>query len=325
LIVTARTLLDAAYGKNAVGHYSVNNMEQVLAVLEGNREARAPFLLAFSKSAFGYASLPMIEGLARAADRLAPDLLFAVHLDHGDEPTCHVAIESGAFSSVMIDGSAFPFEENVAVTSRVVRHAHARGLSVEAELGALRGVEDDIHVEAGHAAFTDPAEAATFVRRTGCDSLAVAVGTVHGPNKFKAGEGIKFDRLAEIARALPGLPLVLHGSSSLPRQELERVNAAGGKVETGTRGVGPDDMRQAVRRGVAKINIDADSRLVWTRVHREFFLKHPDNIDFRKPGREYVKEFGALIKIRSQDLGSAGTLPALLHLVRGDLEPAAAR
>jgi len=315
VIVTGDTLLKDAHRRYAVGHYSLNNLEQVLAALEGHRRAQAPFFLAFSKSACAYATLPFVVALARAAEALRPELLFAVHLDHGDEPTCHAAIDSGVFSSVMIDGSAFPFAENVAVTSRVVRHGHARGVSVEAELGALRGVEDDVRLDV--ARFTDPEEAARFAEETGCDSLAVAVGTVHGPHKFKAGQGIDFAHLGRIQAMVPSLPLVLHGSSSLPARELARINAAGGKVDEGTRGVSPEDMRRAVAAGVGKINIDADARLVWTRVHREYFREHPDNIDFRKPGRVYLEELAQLVEGRSRELGSAGKLGALLALVRG--------
>lgn len=315
MIVTGETLLREAHRGYAVGHYSLNNLEQVLAVLEGHQRAQAPFFLAFSRSALGYASLPAAVALAKAAETLRPELVFAVHLDHGDEPTCHAAIDSGAFSSVMIDGSALPFSENVAVTRRVVLHAHARGLSVEAELGALRGVEDDVRSDT--ARFTDPSEAARFAEESGCDSLAVAVGTVHGPHKFKAGQGIDFAHLARIAAAVPRLPLVLHGSSSLPRSELARINAAGGQVDEGTRGVSREDMQRAVASGVAKINIDADARLVWTRVHREYFRDHPENIDFRKPGRLYVEELAKLVEARSQELGSAGRLGSLFRLVRG--------
>lgn len=316
VIVTAKTLLAEAYGKYAVGHYSVNNIEQVLAVMRGNEKAQAPFILAFSKSAFAYATEEMIEAVARAAGLLFPRLAFAVHLDHGDESTCHVAIDSGAFSSVMIDASSLPFEANMETTRRVVLHAHARGISVEAEIGALKGVEDEVDVD--KARFTDPNEAASFARESGCDSLAVAVGTVHGPQKFKPGQGINFERLRRIRDAVPGLPLVLHGSSSLPRAEIARVNAAGGKVDPNTRGVSPEDMGNAVAAGVAKINIDADSRLVWTRVHREYFRDHPENIDFRKPGKMYMEEFAALVLARSGELGSASQLGYLMEKIRGN-------
>lgn len=308
MIVTTQALLRTAYGRFAVGHYSCNNLEQVLAVARGNTNARAPFVLAFSRSARTYASPEMLEAIARAAESLFPELVFAVHLDHGDEETCHEATDSGVYSSVMIDASARSFEENVHITRRVVDHAHARGLSVEAELGALRGAEEDMSVAEGSERYTDPEEAARFVSETGCDSLAVAVGTVHGPHKFRAGEGISLDRLESIRQAVPGTPLVLHGSSTIPADELSRINAAGGAFEVDTRGVSAEETRAAVARGVAKINIDADSRLVWTRVHREYFRDHPDNIDFRKPGDLFMKEFAKLVVERSDILGSAGKL-----------------
>jgi fructose-bisphosphate aldolase class II len=317
VIITGATLLADAYGKYAVGHYSVNNLEQVLAVLKGNEAAQAPFFLAFSKSSFNYGSEVMAEAIARAAGALYPNLAFAVHLDHGDEPTCHAAIDSGVFTSVMIDASSLPFAQNVSTTRRVVRHAHALGISVEAEIGALMGVEDHISVDEQGARLTDPREAAEFAKASGCDSLAVAVGTVHGPNKFKAGQGINFERLQQIHEAVPGLPLVLHGSSSLPAAEIARINAAGGQVNPNTRGTMPEDMRKAVPCGVAKINIDADARLVWTRVHREYFRDHPENIDFRKPGKAYIEAFAALVQSRSAELGSASRLGQLLPVIQG--------
>ena len=208
----------------------------------------------------------------------------------------------------MIDASHFPFEENVAITRRVVERAHARGISVEAELGMLGGVEEDIAVDEKHAMLTDADEAADFVRLAECDSLAVAIGTSHGAYKFQGGQGLHFDRLAEIQRHLPGFPLVMHGSSSVPREEVERINAAGGAMDPSARGVDEDEFVKAVPLGVTKVNIDTDGRLVWTRVHREFFRDQPEKFDFRAPGKIFMADYAGFIAHKNEKLGSAGRL-----------------
>ena len=250
----------------------------------------------------------MLEGLIRAAEELYPEAVFAVHLDHGDEETAYECIESGFYSSVMIDASHMPFEQNIATTRRVVEAAHARGISVEAELGMLGGVEEDIAVDEKHAMLTDPAEAEEFVERSGCDSLAVAIGTSHGAYKFKGRQSLHFERLAQIQERLPGFPLVMHGSSSVPRQEVERINAAGGALDPSARGVDEDDFARAVPLGVTKVNIDTDGRLVWTRVHREFFRDHPEKFDFRDPGKTFMAAYADFIAHKNEKLGSAGQL-----------------
>jgi fructose-bisphosphate aldolase class II len=239
---------------------------------------------------------------------LYPEAVFAVHLDHGDEQTCYDCIDSGFYSSVMIDASHEPFEENIAITKRVVERAHAAGISVEAELGMLGGVEEDIQVDEKHAMLTDPDEAKEFVERSGCDSLAVAIGTSHGAYKFAGSQGLHFERMAEIQKNLPGFPLVMHGSSSVPQEEVQRINAAGGALG-GAKGVDVDEFAKAVPLGVTKVNIDTDGRLVWTRVHREYFRDHPDGFDFRKPGKIFIPAYADFIVHKSQKLLSAGTLP----------------
>jgi fructose-bisphosphate aldolase, class II len=228
-----------------------------------------------------------------------------VHLDHGDEETCYDCIDSGFYSSVMIDASHDPFEQNVAITKRVVDRAHAKGISVEAELGMLGGVEEDIKVEEGNACLTDPAEAERFVKETGCDSLACAIGTSHGAFKFKGKQSLHFDVLEKIKARLPGFPLVMHGSSSVPKEEVDRINAAGGKI-AGSMGVDPNEYLPAAKLGVTKVNIDTDGRLVWTRVHREFFRDKPAEFDFRPPGKIFIEEYAKFIASRNQLLGSAG-------------------
>lgn len=308
MIVTTSELFRVAYGRFAVGAYNINNMEQVLALFQGNAQSRAPFIVQISRGSRQYANASVIEALIRAAERIYPEAIFAVHLDHGDEETAYNCIESGSYSSVMIDASRHPFAKNVAITRRVVERAHAEGISVEAELGVLGGVEEDIQVDEKHAMLTDPEEAAEFVRRTNCDSLAVAIGTSHGAYKFTGGQGLHFERLAEIQRHLPDFPLVMHGSSSVPRGEVERINAAGGAIPTTARGVDEAEFARAVPLGVTKVNIDTDGRLVWTRVHREFFRDRPAEFDFRAPGRAFVAEYAALVAHKNEKLGSAGRL-----------------
>jgi fructose-bisphosphate aldolase class II len=229
-------------------------------------------------------------------------------LDHGDEEAAYDCIDSGFYSSVMIDASHHPFEENVAITRRVVERAHAKGVSVEAELGQLGGVEEDIAVDEKHAKLTDPDEAKEFVRLTECDSLAVAIGTSHGAFKFTGKQGLHFDRMAQIQERLPGFPLVMHGSSSVPAEEVARINAAGGGMDPSAKGVNEDEFVKAVPLGVTKVNIDTDGRLVWTRVHREFFRDQPEKFDFRGPGKIYMAEYAKFIAHKNGKLGSAGRL-----------------
>jgi len=317
MIVTTRDLFDIAYGRFAVGAYNINNMEQALGLFEGHRRARAPFIVQLSRGARAYAGVRMLEAILRAAEEEYPEAVFAVHLDHGDEETCYDAIDSGFYSSVMIDASHDPFDENVAATRRVVERAHAAGISVEAELGMLGGVEEDIVVDEKHAMLTDPEEAQLFVAQSGCDALAVAIGTSHGAYKFSGGQGIHFGRVAEIQKRLPGFPLVMHGSSSVPREEVERINAAGGALDPSAKGVDEAEFARAVPLGVTKVNIDTDGRLVWTRVHREHFRDDPANFDFRKPGRILVEEYAQFIVHKSGKLGSAGVVDEVRETLSG--------
>ena len=231
-----------------------------------------------------------------------------MHLDHGDEATCYDCIDSNFYSSVMIDASSQPYEENIAITRRVVEAAHAKGIVVEAELGMLGGVEEHVKVDEANAKLTDPAQARDFVERSGCDSLAVAIGTSHGAFKFSGTQSLHFDVLSQIQQKLPGFPLVMHGSSSVPQEEVARINAAGGKLG-GAKGVDASQFRQAAQLGVTKINIDTDGRLVWTRVHREFFLEHPEKFDLRDPGKIYMSEYAKFIAAKNDYLGSIGQLP----------------
>ncbi len=321
MIVTTADLFRIAYGRFAIGAYNINNMEQALGLFQGGIRAQAPLIIQLSKGARSYAGAPMIEAIIRAAEEMYPDAVFAVHLDHGDEQTCYESIDSGFFSSVMIDASHAPFAENVATTRRIVERAHAKGLSVEAELGMLGGVEEDIKVDEKHALLTDPDEAKAFVDQSGCDSLAVAIGTSHGAYKFKGSQGLHLERLAEIQQRIPGFPLVMHGASSVPQDEVVRVNAAGGKLDASASGVPEGQFEKAVPLGVTKVNIDTDGRLIWYRVHRESMTQQPELIDFRKPGKEFVAEYANFIVHKSQVLGCSGTLPE----VRAALTARAAR
>jgi fructose-bisphosphate aldolase class II len=310
MIVTTAQLFKHAYGKYAVGAYNINNAEQAMGLFRGCIQSQAPFIIQISKGARKYTDKRMLEAIIRAAGDIYPEAIYAVHLDHGDEDTCYDCIKSGFFSSVMIDASHETFEKNAEITKRVVIAAHAKGLSVEAELGMLGGVEEDIKVEDGHAALTNPVEAKEFVEKTGCDSLACAIGTSHGAYKFKGRQSLHFDILEKIKALLPGFPLVMHGSSSVPKDEVDKINAAGGTM-SGSVGVDPNEYLPAAKLGVTKVNIDTDGRLVWTRVHREYFRDHPGEFDFRPPGKIFMDEYAKFIASRNDYLGSSGQLPDL--------------
>ena len=307
MIVTTAQLFKHAYGKYAVGAYNINNAEQAMGLFKGAIASQAPFIIQISKGARKYTDKRMLEAIIRAADEIFPTAIFAVHLDHGDEETCYDCIKSGFYSSVMIDASHDPYEKNVAITKRVVDAAHAKGISVEAELGMLGGVEEDIKVEDGNACLTDPDEAKDFVTKTGCDSLACAIGTSHGAFKFKGRQSLHFDVLQKIKALLPGFPLVMHGSSSVPKDEVDRINAAGGQIKD-SMGVDVNEYLPAAKLGVTKVNIDTDGRLVWTRVHREFFRDKPGEFDFRPPGKIFIEEYAKFIASRNVLLGSANQL-----------------
>ena len=310
MIVTTAQLFTHAYGKYAVGAYNINNAEQAMGLFRGAIQSQAPFIIQISKGARKYTEKRMLEAIIRSAAEIFPEAIFAVHLDHGDEETCYDCIKSGFYSSVMIDASHDPFDQNVAITKRVVDAAHARGISVEAELGMLGGVEEDIKVEEGNACLTDPDEAQEFVKLTGCDSLACAIGTSHGAFKFKGRQSLHFDVLEKIQVRLPGFPLVMHGSSSVPKDEVDRINAAGGTI-AGSMGVDPNEYLPAAKLGVTKVNIDTDGRLVWTRVHREFFRDKAGEYDFRPPGKIFMDEYAKFIASRNVLLGSANQLADL--------------
>jgi len=307
MIVTTKELFENAYGKFAIGAYNINNLEQCMGLFQGCLDSQAPFIIQISKGARSYTHKAMLEYVIRASEEVFPGAIFAVHLDHGDEETCYDCIESGFYSSVMIDASHEDFDNNIAATHRVVEAAHAKGISVEAELGQLGGVEEHVSVDEADAKLTDPAQAKEFIERSGCDCLACAIGTSHGAFKFSGTQGLHFDVLEEIQRQVPGFPLVMHGSSSVPQEEVARINAAGGEL-AGAKGVDAEQFKRASELGVTKINIDTDGRLVWTRVHREFFKEQPEQFDLRKPGTIFMGEYAKFIAAKNEYLGSAGTL-----------------
>ena len=294
-LVTSTEMFKKAYdGGYAIGAFNVNNMEIVQGITEACREEKAPVILQVSKGARAYANHTYLVKLVEAAVLECPEIPIALHLDHGpDFETCKACIDGG-FTSVMIDASSKPFAENIEITRKVVEYAHDHGVVVEAELGTLAGIEDDVKVSAEDSSYTHPEEVEEFVSKTGCDSLAIAIGTSHGAYKFKPGTKpqLRFDVLEEVSRRLPGFPIVLHGSSSVPQNYVEMINAHGGKMP-GAIGVPEDQLRHAAELSVCKINIDSDLRLAMTGTIREFFDAHPDKFDPReylKPARANIKE-----------------------------------
>lgn len=307
-LVTTKEMFEKAYnGGYAVGAFNVNNMEIVQGITEAANELKSPVILQVSKGARAYANHTYLIKMIEAAVIENPDIPIALHLDHGDSfETCKSCIDGG-FSSVMIDMSSKPFEENIAITKQVVDYAHAHGVVVEAELGTLAGVEDEVVVEHGQESYTHPEEVEEFVDRTGCDSLAIAIGTSHGAYKFKAAqctrneEGIlvppplRFDVLEECAKRLPGFPIVLHGSSSVPQEFVKIINANGGSMPDAI-GIPESQLREAAKLAVCKINIDSDIRLAMTATIRQYLAQHPDHFDPRqylKPARQAVKDMVA--------------------------------
>ena len=317
LVTTTKMFKDAYEGGYAVGAFNVNNMEIIQAITEAAEELRSPVILQVSAGARKYAKHEYLVALAQAAIK-DTGIDLALHLDHGaDFEICKTCIDGG-FSSVMIDGSHHTFEDNIALTRKVVEYAHDHGVVVEAELGTLAGIEDEVKVAAHEASYTHPEEVEEFVSKTGCDSLAIAIGTSHGAYKFKPeqctrnADGIlvppplRFDVLKEVSKRLPGFPIVLHGSSSVPQEYVKMINDHGGKMPNAI-GVPEEQLREAAKLSVCKINIDSDLRLAMTGTIRQFMDEHPDKFDPReylKPARANIKE---LVRHKLVDvLGCAG-------------------
>ena len=303
-LVTTTEMFKKAYdGGYAIGAFNVNNMEIVQGITEAAKEVNAPLILQVSKGARAYANHTYLIKLVEAAI-IETGLPICLHLDHGDSfEICKSCIDGG-FTSVMIDASSKPFAENIEITKQVVEYAHDHGVVVEAELGALAGIEDDVKVSAEESHYTHPEEVEEFVSKTGCDSLAIAIGTSHGAYKFTAAQctrnekgelvppPLRFDILDEVVKRLPGFPIVLHGSSSVPQEYVKMINENGGKMPDAV-GIPEEQLRQAARSAVCKINIDSDLRLAMTGTIRQFFNEHPDKFDPReylKPARANIKE-----------------------------------
>ena len=309
LVTTKEMFAKASNGGYASGAFNVNNMEIIQGITEAAIEERAPLILQVSKGARSYAKhvylMKLIEAAVEDAEQTAGfDLPIAVHLDHGDSfELCKSCIDGG-FTSVMIDKSGESFEKNIEITKQVVEYAHDHGVVVEAELGTLAGVEDEVNVSAEDSSYTRPEDVQEFVERTGCDSLAIAIGTSHGAYKFTAAQctrdpetgklvppPLRFDILEEVSKRLPGFPIVLHGSSSVPQEFVDKINRFGGKMPDAV-GIPEEQLREAAKMSVCKINIDSDLRLALTACIREHFAEHPDHFDPRqylKPGREAIK------------------------------------
>jgi len=310
---TRQMFQQAMAGGYAIPAYNFNNLEQLQAIVLACVETSSPVIIQVSKGARSYANETMLRYMALGAVQMAREMgskiPVCLHLDHGDSfELCKACVDSG-FSSVMIDGSHFPYEENVALTRKVVEYAHARDVSVEGELGVLAGIEDEVSAE--HSTYTKPEEVEDFVKKTGVDSLAISIGTSHGAFKFKLKPGesappLRFDILAEIERRIPGFPIVLHGASSVVPEYVELINSYGGRME-GAVGVPEDQLRKAAASAVCKINIDSDGRLAVTARVREFLAKNPGEFDPRKYLGEARNELVRLIKHKNEAvLGSAG-------------------
>ncbi len=293
-LVTTKEMFEKAYnGGYAIGAFNVNNMEIVQGITEAAKELNAPLILQVSKGARKYANHTYLMKLVEAAV-IETGLPIALHLDHGDSfELCKSCIDGG-FTSVMIDASSKPFEDNIALTRQVVDYAHDHGVVVEAELGTLAGIEDEVNVSAEDSSYTRPEDVQEFVERTGCDSLAIAIGTSHGAYKFKPGTDpkLRLDILEEVEKRLPGFPIVLHGSSSVPQEFVKLINENGGNMP-GAIGIPEEQLRLAAQRAVCKINIDSDLRLAMTACIRKYFNEHPDHFDPRQylaPARTAIKE-----------------------------------
>lgn len=291
MLLTTKQLFQKCYGRYAIPAVNVFFMEEIHGLFAAAQEAKAPFIVQTTPFARDYAHADMLIAMIQSAARIYPDTVFAIHMDHGYEAHIFDAIEKDGYTSVMIDASHDSFEENIKRTKAVVQKAHAKNISVEAELGVLAGVEDDLTVDAAHSFYTNPREVEEFVKATDCDSLAIAVGTSHGAYKFSGGQGLQLHILKEIQQRLPGFPLVLHGGSNVSQEVVERINAAGGNLKTDAKGVQEEEILQAIPLGICKINIATDMRLLWTMVNREFFRDKPEEFAPTSPGKIFMETY----------------------------------
>ena len=291
-LVTTKNMFEKSIAeKFAVGAFNINNMEFVQGIMDAAAEENSPVILQTSSSAIKYARIPYLKKMIEAGLE-EHDIPVALHLDHGpDFETCKLCVDNG-YTSVMFDGSKYDFEKNIELTKQVVDYAHEHGVVVEAELGKLAGIEDDVNVASSDAMYTDPDQALEFVQRTGCDSLAIAIGTSHGAYKFKGEAKLRFDILEKVKSLMPNVPIVLHGASTVIPEYVEMCNKYGGNMP-GAKGVPDEMLHEASKRGVSKINVDTDLRLAMTAGIRKVFVETPEQFDPRKylgPGRDYIKE-----------------------------------
>ena len=303
--ISPKILFDHCYGKYTIAAVNVFTMEQVHGLFAAAHDSETPVIVQLTPAARNYAHPEMLIGMIHAASNIYPKAVYAIHLDHGVEAHAFDAIGNG-YTSVMIDASHDDFETNIKRTKAVVDAAHKNNIVVEAELGVLSGVEDDLNIEDAHAKYTNPKQAKEFVERTGCDSLAVAVGTSHGAYKFSGGKGLQFNVLEKIQQQLPGFPLVLHGSSGVNKNDIAEINRYGGKLNENASGVTDEELKKAIHYGICKVNIATDLRLLWTKVHRKFFIEHPDQFDPVIPGKEYMKAYKDFMIERFEVFGCKG-------------------
>ena len=303
--ISPKIMFDNCYGNYTIAAVNVFTMEQVHGLFAAAQRSATPSIVQLTPAARNYAHPRMLMSMIEAASKIYPETIFAVHLDHGVEVHAFDAIENG-YNSVMIDASHDDFETNIKRTKAIVEAAHKKNVVVEAELGILSGVEDELDINESQAKYTNPAQAKEFVERTGCDSLAVAVGTSHGAYKFSGGSGLRFDVLEKIQQELPDYPLVLHGSSSVNKKDIIEINKLGGSLMENASGVTDEEIKKAIRYGICKVNIATDLRLLWTKVHRKFFAEQPELFDPVIPGTEYMKAYEELMIERFEVLGSKG-------------------
>lgn len=306
MLLSTRDLFRKCYGKYGIVAVNVEFMEQIHGLFSAAQQANAPFIVQTTPVARDYAGAEMLIAMISSAAKTYPNTVFAIHLDHGYETHIDNAISSSAYTSVMIDASHDPFDKNIERTKAVVEKAHHFNVAVEAELGVLSGVEDDISIDDKIALYTDPNEVEEFVTATKCDCLAIAVGTSHGAYKFSGGQGIQFDILTDIQQRLPEYPLVLHGGSMVDQSEIERINEAGGRLKSSAQGVDPEEIKKSIRYGVCKVNIATDTRLLWTRVVREYFRDQPEEFAPIKPGKIYMEDYRQFMLNKFDMLGATG-------------------
>lgn len=300
--ISTINILKNAYGHYGVAAFNVFNAEQIHGVFSGAQVAESPIIIQITPAARNYTTPEFLEGMIKSAAKVYPNTQFSVHLDHGNYEHCLSAIDSGFYDSVMIDASHYNFEKNISISSDIVKRAHDKGIGVEAELGVLSGIEDDINISDEKSKYTDPDQVVEFVKKTSCDSLAVAVGTSHGAYKMSGGRGLQLNILEKIQKQLPGFPIVLHGASNVPFNEIEKINSHGGNISSNAKGVDEIEVLEAIKFGVTKINIATDLRLLWTRIHREFFDNTPELFDPIIPGKKYIEELTKFVNRKCQSL-----------------------